>query len=118
MRLKEATQMTTTLKAAPPELWGRRVQRCRKQVISSTEAIEDLTDGYITSSTLGRIEALAEPPTRRAARQKATVVLVMCGYDPEDFGLSLADLPSLFTVEQLLDLRVRAFGWMSELAAA
>lgn len=104
---------STTLMAAPPETWGQRFQRCRKAVLSSAELVEALLDGFVGRATLGRLEQLEEVPSRKRARQQATTVLVLCGYDPEAFGLSMTDLPSFFNAEVLADLRVTASGWIS-----
>jgi hypothetical protein len=105
-----------TLRTAPPETWGRRFQRCRKDAIPSSQHVEELLDGYVSGSALGRIEKMTGPPADRRTRQKATTVLVLAGYDPTNFGLSLADLPSYFTTERLAELRSSRFGWIYELA--
>jgi hypothetical protein len=65
----------------------------------------EIISGYMLTShvSLQRLEKLEQPPTRRAQRALAYLAVLTYGFDPEDFGLTAADLPKEMQVTGLVE---------------
>jgi hypothetical protein len=88
----------------PDETWGQRLRRARgKRSLESTAAL--VSEAAPTSHTsLARLEYLAEAPTKGKLRTRAVLALLVYGYDPADFSLSLEDLPRAVDVQRFAAL--------------
>lgn len=98
--------MNTDLDLArlPEENWGQRVKRARGK--RTLEATADLVSFAAPTShtSLARLEELPEVPVNRKVRARAVLALLVYGYDPEGFGLSLDDLPQAVDVQRFASL--------------
>lgn len=84
-----------SLSRLDPEPWGKRMTRARESANLTVRGVEDLTDGYVSKSTLSRLEDLSHVPEKKKDRQRAVVCLVLYNVDPTDFGLGPDDWPEL-----------------------
>jgi hypothetical protein len=67
--------------------------------------VEEILFPHVTKSSIVRLEHLQEVPTDRKIRARAAMVLLLYGYDLEDFGLSDEDVPPAIDLEVLQRLR-------------
>lgn len=81
--------------ALPPETWGARFLRCRKDYGTADVLVADLaTVGVVTSTaTISRIEKGHEAPTTLERRIVATASVVLFGFSPAALDLDIDDLP-------------------------
>jgi hypothetical protein len=89
-----------------PEPWGRRLERARGK--GQFRQVEEILFPHVTKSALFRLEHREEVPTDRKDRARAAMVLLLYGYELEDFGLSEADVPPAIDLRVLDRLRRRA----------
>lgn len=97
------------LLALDEETWGERVARARGRArLSLKEAAARVSRLVpVSYSSLMRLEYLDAVPTDVKRRMVAYLALIVYGYEPEEFGLSVDDLPRWITAEALHDLRLR-----------
>jgi hypothetical protein len=90
-----------------PEPWGRRMERARHNAHLQFREVEEQLFPHISKSALVRLERLDEVPTQRKDRARAALVLMLYGYDPEDFEIDIGDLPPVIDRKALDKLRRR-----------
>lgn len=97
------TTEALALTAFPVETWGERLRRARGR--RALEAVAtSISHVYVIShTTIARLEKLTDKPTKLKQRRIAVLALLSYGYDPEDFGLSLDDLPSQLDLLGVMD---------------
>jgi hypothetical protein len=106
-----------------PEPWGDRVSRARQLAGFNVREVEEILFPHISKSALIRLEALQEVPTSRKDRARAALVLILYGFDFDEFGVTEADIPPAIDLRALERLRSRgrSTGWLTaatlELAA-
>lgn len=98
-----------------PEPWGVRLRRARDEAGLTVRQIEVVLFPHVSKSGVIRLEQRMEAPTFRKDRGRAALVLVLYGFDLEDFGLSEADLPPVIDMRALeaLRRRGRSTGWLT-----
>ena len=94
--------------------------RARKQAgFSNVRQVEEVLFPHVSKSSLIRLERLDELPTARYDRARAALVLLLYGYDLEDFGLSKDDVPPAIDLRVLERLRRSSTKWyLTRLAVA
>lgn len=98
--------MSTELALArlPEETWGERLRRARKRrSLESTAELVSLA-APTSHTSLARLESLDKAPENRKARARAVLALLVYGFDPADFGLSLDELPRAVDVQRFASL--------------
>lgn len=86
-----------------PEPWGNRFARAREDS-GHTIRTAAMALGQFSHATVTRLEALDEEPTKLRDRQRAFMLLVLYGYDPEEFGLGPEDVPPVIDLKKVRDL--------------
>lgn len=111
--------MALPLRALGDETWGERLGRARgRSGLKLREAAEIASRVWPTTHTsLLRLESLREPPTDQRRRFAALLAVLVYGFNPEDFGLSLSDIPALIDRDRLADLLIRIKRWIGQSAA-
>jgi hypothetical protein len=99
------------LKRLGPEPWGRRLERARGKA-TFTE-VQEILFPHISRSSLFRLEAFQDVPTARKDRARAALVLMLYGYNLEDFGLTEADIPPAMDMKVLERLRRSSTKWFT-----
>lgn len=79
-----------------PETWGDKLQRARRSRGLSLDQVAAIVSEIVPVSygPFQRLERLAESPEGRKTRMWAVVMLLICAYHPEEFGLSMEDVPA------------------------
>jgi hypothetical protein len=98
--------MSTNLALArlPEESWGQRLRRARnKRSLESTAELVSMA-APTSHTSLARLEQLHEAPEKGKLRARAVLALLVYGYEPADFDLSLEDLPRAVDVQRFADL--------------
>lgn len=86
------------LRRLPPETWGQRLERARGD-LTQEQAAEIVSRVHnVSHATIARLERLdgAPPTTSKNRRRVAILSILAYGYDPEDFGLSIDELPPIY----------------------
>jgi hypothetical protein len=73
--------------------------------------VEEILFPHVTKSSVVRLERLQEAPTDRKIRARAAMVLLLYGYDLEDFGLSEKDIPPAIDLRVLERMRRASIIW-------
>jgi len=81
------------LRRLDPEPWGTRLGRARKAAGLNVRQVEEILFPHISKSALIRLEAQPALPEDRKDRARAALVLLLYGFDGDDFGLDRADVP-------------------------
>lgn len=102
------------LRRLGPEPWGRQMERARSSTGMTFSQVEEILFPHISRSALVRLERLQEIPTGRKDRARAALVLLLYGFDLEQFGLSQADIPPAIDLRVLERLRqAKSSGWLT-----
>lgn len=90
------------------ETWGERFGRARaRSGLNLRDAATKISTVEPTSyATLARLERLDATPPDLRRRVVAALALLVYGYDPGQFGLSLDDLPRGIDRQALADLLI------------
>ncbi len=101
--------MSTDLALArlPDESWGQRLRRARgKRSLEGTAELVSMVNPT-SHTSLARLEQLEAVPVKGKQpklRARAVLALLVYGYNLEDFGLSLDDLPRFVDVQRFAEL--------------
>ncbi len=99
-----AMRTELALARLPEESWGQRFRRARgRRSLESTADLVSLASPT-SHTSLARLEQLDEAPEKGRPRVRAVLALLVYGYDPADFGLSLDDLPRAVDVQRFVAL--------------
>lgn len=88
----------------PPEPWGARFARARKEAgYTLREAASVFHVGYagLNRQTIHNLEQRESAPTSDRDRYRAYLLLVMYRFDPLEFGLSPDDVPPYIDLREL-----------------
>ena len=98
-----------------PEPWGVRLRRARDEAGLTVRDVEEVLFPHVSKSGVVRLERNQVVPTYRKDRGRAALVLVLYGFDLDDFGLSEADIPPVIDLRALERLRLRrkSTGWLT-----
>ena len=96
-----------------PEPWGHQLARARADAGHTVRSAAEALDGYpgLSRGTINRLEALEEVPTKATQRHQACILVVLYGYDPDDFGLGPDDVPPLVDLRTLAEQGVQQTRW-------
>jgi hypothetical protein len=75
--------------------------------------VEEILFPHISKSALIRLEAFAEEPPGRKDRSRAALVLLLYGYELDEFGLTEADIPPAIDFKVLERLRRSSTKWFT-----
>jgi hypothetical protein len=108
------------LRRLGPESWGNRLRRARQAVGLEFRQVEEILFPHVSKSAVVRLEKRQEPPTYRKDRGRAALIVLLYGFELDDFDLSDADIPPAIDIEVLQSLRRRvpSTKWYSPSAAA
>jgi hypothetical protein len=67
--------------------------------------VEEILFPHISKSALIRLEALRDMPTGRKDRSRAALVLMLYGFELEEFGVSESDIPPAMDLRALERMR-------------
>lgn len=99
--------------------WGERLGIARARAGLSYKELATRVGRFmgVHPTTLMRLEQAEEAPDEPRRRQLATLILLLCDYDPEDFGLSEDELPRRW-LDWLSDQGTSASPWTTALPDA
>lgn len=98
--MAKASSGTPPFASLGPETFGDLLHRAYRRYKFTYGAAYDHAASAISEisplsmQTLSRLELLEEKPTEVLPRMRAVLAILTYGFDPEEFGLSLDDLPS------------------------
>jgi hypothetical protein len=93
------------LRQLGPEPWGDRMTRARQAARLNVRQVEEVLFPHVSRSALIRLEALQEVPTARKDRGRAALVLLLYGFELEEFQIVEADIPPAIDLRALERLR-------------
>jgi hypothetical protein len=94
-----------TLQRLGPESWGDKLRRAREFVGLTIRDVETQLFPHVSRSALTRLEGLSEVPADRKNRGRAALLLLLYGFELEDFDLGDTDLPPVIDLKALERLR-------------
>jgi hypothetical protein len=101
------------LRRLGPEPWGGRLTRARVSAGLNVREVEEILFPHVSKSALIRLEAFEELPPGRKDRARTALVLLLYGYELEEFGVSEADIPPVIDLRALERLRRSSTKWYS-----
>jgi hypothetical protein len=94
------------LRRLEPEPWGDRLSRARQRAgYRGVRQVEGILYPHVTKSALTRLEAFGDVPSAPKDRSRAALVLLLYGYELEDFDLGDTDIPPAIDLRVLERLR-------------
>ena len=96
------------LRRLGPEPWGRRLERARSDAGLTFREVEEILFPHVSKSGVVRLERRQEAPTFRKDRARAALLLLVYGFELDDFELSEADIPPVIDLRALERIRKRA----------
>jgi hypothetical protein len=104
-RCEKMQPMTQRFNKLPPEPFGRKLTRAREDVAGlRMDQLANAISAWhpCTSATISRLEN--NPDMMPNANMIVMVLAVLgCGFDPQEFGLSLDDLPSAWDRKAVIE---------------
>jgi hypothetical protein len=91
--------------------------RARQAARLNVREVEEILFPHVSKSALIRLEALPAVPAGRKDRGRAALVLLLYGFELEEFGLTDADIPPAIDLRALERLRRASTKWYPRVAA-
>ncbi|HEY2303253.1 MAG TPA: hypothetical protein VGH66_15240 [Acidimicrobiales bacterium] len=95
------------LRRLGPEPWGRRLERARYEAGLTFREVEEILFPHISKSGVVRLERRWDAPTTRKDRGRAALVILLYGFELDDFEISEADIPPVIDLRALERMRKR-----------
>jgi hypothetical protein len=100
------------------EPWGDRMSRARRRAgYRGVRQVEEILYPHVSKSALTRLEAFHEVPLATKDRSRAALVVLLYGYELDDFDLGDTDIPPAIDLRVLERLRRASTKWYCAMVA-